>query len=462
MFEKTVLKTINEYNLISKNDKIIVGVSGGADSISLLYFLNSIKNKFNLKIFAVHINHCMRGAESEQDAKFVLEFCENLGISIDIFNYDINIKSKELNMSLEETGRFFRYNSFNDCLKKYNGNKIAVAHNKNDLIETFFMRLFRGSGLKGLCSIPIKRNLIIRPLLNCPRNLIEEYCLKNNLKFRNDSTNFQDIYTRNKIRLNLIPEIEKNFNPNLIETISNTINAFNEDNLFLENLAKKYFNDAIIKINENFISLNLNLLNSFDIAIKKRILRLAISHFNKQLYNISNDNIKSILDIMEKQSGKMINLPKNIVVKVVYNELCIFLQEKEVDFCYELLEDEVIFIKEIKKYVLLTKKNNPNSFFDLKVCTIPFKCVKIKGNLIIRNKKPGDLIFINGMNKKIKDIFINIKIPSFERNKIPILAINDCIIAISNLFISDNYKILNNQEEIIYLHIWEDKNEGTY
>lgn len=458
MFKKNILKTINKYNLIEENDKIVVGVSGGADSICLLHFLNKMKSELKIEIFAVHINHCMRGEEAEEDTRFVQKFCQNLNINLDIFYYNIEEEAKKLNMSFEEAGRYFRYKSFNETLKKYKANKIAVAHNKNDNVETFFMRLFRGSGIKGLAGIPFKRDEIIRPLLNCTRDLIEEYCEKNNIIFRNDSTNFKDIYTRNKIRLNLIPNIQKEFNSNLIETISNTINTFNEENIFLENLAKKYFLECLTEKRENFISLNIELLKKYDIAIKKRILRLAISNFNNELYNISSEHINFILSILEKQSGKMLNMPKNINIKIIYNNLCLFLEEKSQDFCYYLPEDEIIFIKEIKKYVVLTKKKN-NNFFYSKVYTISFRYDKIKDKLIIRTRKPGDVILLNGMHKKIKNLFIDLKIPSLNRNKIPILCENEKIIAIPEFFVSDNYKILNNEKDIIYLHIWEENDE---
>lgn len=456
MLEKVALKTIDKYNLINNNDKIIVGVSGGADSISLLYFLNSIKEKFNLQIFAVHINHCMRGKESEEDALFVKAFCEKLNINLDTFYYNINSEAKKLNMSLEEAGRYFRYKSFNDILKKYDANKIAVAHNKNDNVETFFMRLFRGSGIKGLSGIPFKRDNIIRPLLNCERILIEKYCQENNLPFRNDSTNFKDIYTRNKIRLNFIPSIQKNFNTNLIDTISNTIYSFNEENTFLENMANSLFNECLKEKTENSLSLKIDLLKSYDIVMQKRILRLALSNFNKDLHNVSFEHINKILNLLSKQSGKMINLPNNIKVKIIYDILYFFLEENTISFNYILKEDCVIFIKELNKYVLLTKKINNNRLFSTKVYTISFNYDKIKDNIILRSKKSGDIILLNGMHKKIKKLFIDLKIPSYERNLIPILSEETNVIAIPYLFIADNYKTYNKKENVIYLHIWEE------
>ena len=244
MLEKIALKTITKHNLICRDDHIIVGVSGGADSICLLYFLNSIKNDFNLKITAVHINHCMRGEESDEDNKFVVDFCKSINIPINVFSFDIYSKAKEENITTEEAGRKYRYNSFNNVLKKVNGTKIAVAHNKDDNAETIIMRFFRGTGIKGLSGISYKRDNIIRPLLDCLRKDIEDYCRRNNLSYRNDSTNSMDIYTRNKIRLNLITFIKKDFNPNIVNTLCDMSKTFYDENKFLDTLASKSLDDC--------------------------------------------------------------------------------------------------------------------------------------------------------------------------------------------------------------------------
>ena len=265
MLEKIALKTIYKHNLINKNDHIIVGVSGGADSICLLHFLYNIKDDFNLKITAVHINHCMRGKESDEDNQFVVDFCNSINIPVKVFSFDIYAKSKEDNLSIEEAGRKYRYYAFNKVLKDENATKIAIAHNKDDNAETMIMRFFRGTGIKGLSGISYKRDNIIRPLLDCLRIDIENYCNKNNLSYRNDSTNSMDIYTRNKIRLNLLPNIKNNFNPNIIDTLSNMAQNFADENNFLDNLANSYFKDCLIEKNKNKIILNIDKLKILDI-----------------------------------------------------------------------------------------------------------------------------------------------------------------------------------------------------
>lgn len=458
MLEKIALETIEKYNLISNNDHIIVGVSGGADSISLLHFLNKIKEKLSLKITAVHINHRMRGEESNEDNNFVIEFCKNLNISLKCFSYNIYSESKKLSLNVEETGRKYRYDSFQNVLKEENASKIAIAHNKNDNAETIIMRFFRGSGMKGLSGIPFKRNHIIRPFLNCTRNDIEKYCISNNLSYRNDSSNNMDIYTRNKIRLNLIPYLKEKINPNIVDNLVNMSTIFKEENEFLDNIAKEALKNIIISKSIEYTCINIELLKNYDKVIQKRIIRICISKFNKELYNISLKHINMILDLLYKQTGKLINLPNNINIYIEYSNLfiCKNTNKLSLSYNYNLIIDEKLYIKEINKFILLSKKNVNYRFFSTKVYTISLDYDKIKNGLYLREKKPGDKILLNGMNKKLKNLFIDLKIPANNRSLYPILLHENEIIGVLGLFISDNYKYIKSNDNVFYLYVWEE------
>ncbi len=456
MLEKIALNTIYKHNLIEKNDHIIVGVSGGADSICLLHFLYSIKDKFNLKMTAVHINHCMRGEESDEDNKFVVDFCNNINIPIKVFSFDIYKKSKEENISNEEAGRKYRYYAFNKVLQDYNATKIAVAHNKDDNAETIIMRFFRGTGIKGLSGISYKRYNIIRPILDCLRLDIEEYCNRHNLLYRNDSTNSMDIYTRNKIRLNVLPNIKKDFNPNIIDTLSNMALNFSEENKFLDNLTKDTLNNCLIEKTSDKIILNIDNLKVIDIVLQKRLLRLCLSSFNKQLYNISYEHINMIINILEKQTGKKITLPNNLYVYKQYNNLIIgkniVSDKKEINYNYKIELEKQLYIKELNKNILLSK-NIIN--ISTKGYTISLNYDKIKNSLFIRQRVAGDKIYINNMTKKVKNIFIDLKIPSNERNLYPILLCEDKVIGILGLCLCNEYKP-KNLNNTVYLYIWEE------
>ena len=235
--EEKFLNTIRENNLIQKGDVIVVGVSGGPDSITLLTCLNKYKEKINCKIIVAHINHLIR-KDSTEDEQFVENYCQKNEIPVFIKRAKVEEIAKEQKRGTEEVGRKIRYDFFNEVLKQNNANKIAVAHNLNDNAETMLLNLIRGTGLQGLEGIKPKNNNIIRPLINCKREEIEEYCKKNNLNPRIDSTNSQNIYRRNIIRNQILPEL-KEINPNIVETLSKTAQIIRENNKYIkENMEK--------------------------------------------------------------------------------------------------------------------------------------------------------------------------------------------------------------------------------
>ncbi len=238
--EEKVLETIKKYNLIEDGDKLVIGVSGGPDSIALLDVLLKIKKEsiIDFDIVVCHINHMIR-QEAIEDENYVINYCKDNNIECFVKKEEVENIAKENKISTEEAGRKVRYNFFYEILKKKKFNKIATAHNKNDNAETVLMNIIRGSGTSGLKGIEAKRNNLVRPLIDCERKEIEEYCKINNLNPRIDKTNFENNYTRNKIRNLLIPYIKENFNPNIIEGINRLSELSKIEDEYLKNQTKK-------------------------------------------------------------------------------------------------------------------------------------------------------------------------------------------------------------------------------
>ena len=292
--EKKVFETIQKYNLIQRGDRIVVAVSGGPDSICLLDILNKIKNKncqlnpepvaINcqtnpepMAIFVAHVNHMIR-KEACEDEAFVRDYCEKNGIEFFSKSIDVEKFANNNKMGTEEAGRFVRYEFFDEVAKKVGANKIAIAHNKNDSAETIIMNILRGTGVSGLKGIePIKNNKYIRPLINCKREVIENYCEKNSLNPRNDKTNFENVYTRNKVRNIVIPYIKKEFNSNIVETITRLSELVKEDDDFIQNIVKEKYNDLCLGEEEKEIILNLKKFNLEEKVIKSKILLYTIT-----------------------------------------------------------------------------------------------------------------------------------------------------------------------------------------
>lgn len=320
--EEVVLKTIEKYNLINANDKIVLGVSGGPDSLFMLNILNNLKEKLQIELVVAHVNHMLR-SEADEEEQFVKEFCKK--IQVDFYSKRIEVAKYADNnkISLEEAGRKIRYEFFEEVAKQVNANKIAVAHNKNDKVETMIMHLLRGSGTAGLQGIQAKTNKIIRPLIEIERKEIEKYCEEQKLEPRIDKSNFDNTYTRNKIRNIVIPYIKEEFNPNIIETMTRLSEVVTEENTFLNKLTETEYKKILIQKNEKEISLDLKKFNELDNIIKKRIILYTVSNLRGGSQGIEKVHIEDIVKLCQNNIGNKFLIP-NKGLKVLVKEKKIF------------------------------------------------------------------------------------------------------------------------------------------
>ena len=308
-----VLDTIKKYNLIEIKDKIVLGVSGGPDSISMLNILNEIKNELNFEIYVAHMNHMIR-KEAEDDENYVQEYCTKNNIQFFVKRVDVVQIANTNKIGTEEAGRKVRYEFFEEVMKNVNANKIAIAHNKNDKVETIIMNLLRGSGISGLKGIePIRDNKYIRPLIECKREEIEQYCEENQLNPRIDKTNFENDYTRNKIRNIVIPYIKKEFNQNIIETIDRLSQVATEESDFIDKQTNKIYQNLLIEKEQNQIVLKLKEFNEQEKVIKSRIILLVTKQLMGSTQGIEKIHIEDITKLCSNNIGNKFLTPnKNI------------------------------------------------------------------------------------------------------------------------------------------------------
>lgn len=314
-----VLDTINKYKLIEDGDKIVLGVSGGPDSISMLNILNEIKNEQLIKfeILVAHINHLIR-EEAGEDEKYVQNYCEKNNIECYIKRIDIQEVAQTKKIGTEEAGRIERYNFFDEVLQKTSSNKIGIAHNKNDKVETIIMNMLRGSGLSGLKGIePIRENKYIRPLIECDRKEIEQYCEEKGLEPRIDKTNFENEYTRNKIRNIVIPYIQQEFNPNIIETVSRLSEVITEENNYMDKIIQETYNKILIEEKKEEIVLKLKEFNQLEEVVKNRMILYATKQLMGSTQGIEKIHIKDIIKLCNNNIGNKFLTPnKNLKVLV--------------------------------------------------------------------------------------------------------------------------------------------------
>lgn len=324
--EEKILETIKEHNLIEDGDKVVIGVSGGPDSITLLDVLLKIKEQaiIDFEIIVCHVNHMIR-KEAIDDEEYVVEYCKKSNIECFVKRVEVEKIAKHEKISTEEAGRKVRYEFFYEILKKENANKIITAHNKNDNVETVLMNIIRGSGTSGLKGIEAKRKNLIRPLIECDREEIEQYCKVNNLKPRIDQTNFENNYTRNKIRNLLIPYIKDNFNPNIIEAINRLSDLSKQENKFLEKETQKVYKELLEEKEKEYISLNLKKFNLLETVIKSRLLLYTINELFGTKNGIEKKHIEDIIKLCSNNIGNKYLIPNKKVKVLVKNKKIFFI-----------------------------------------------------------------------------------------------------------------------------------------
>lgn len=456
MFLEEVKKTIQKYHMLQKGDNVVVGVSGGADSIALLSILCTLQKEYELNIQAVHIHHGLRGEEADRDALFVKQICQKWSVSCDVLEFDVAKEAKEKGIGIEEMGRICRYKAFYQKAGKYG--KIAVAHHQNDQAETVLLNLCRGAGLTGLTGISPIKNQIIRPFLFVSRKDIECYLSENAISYCQDSTNAQQHYTRNKVRLSVLPMLEKEINSKAIEHIAVTATILAEENAFLEELAEKKLNEILVKREKQKVILSISKLLQENSVMRIRILRKAFYLLDHSLQDLSYIHYQQIEQLFNKQTGKMLTLPQKRVVFIEYDSIVLTWQNKEknTNFFYKLVPEKAIYIKELEKFIKLSFNAYKKQEKMLTICTKVFDYDKIKENIICRTRQQGDYIAIgNGHKKKLKDFLIDAKISRQQRDNLLLFAVGKQILWIPGYRVSDDFLVDKTTKNKVWISVWE-------
>jgi len=466
---------IKKNNMIASQDTIIVGVSGGADSVCLLTVLKELQKSIDISIIAVHVNHCIRGHESDMDQEFVRQLCEKYEVAFKAFAVDIQKMSEQEKISVEEAGRKARYQIFEEVLlESANGSsgKIAVAHHMDDQAETILMNVLRGSGMKGMCGMQPVRGNVIRPLLCVRRSEIENYLAITRQNFRTDRTNLDNDYTRNRLRNVVFPYLKENVNTHSIENICGMAQMVSEAENYIEHqtiIAKR----KCVSINEEQEHIiNIRLFSENDIIIKKYIIRKVIGDLAGKLKDVYKIHIESILELENKHVGAQVDVAYGIIAKRGYNEIMIQNKSEQEKYIYKnepmeiVIEDEnIVSIKDtyyVKENDFVTfNKAVLTKLYEFKEIigndyTKVFDYDKIKNTLRFRTRQTGDYIQINenGGNKKLKDFFIDCKVPKDYRERVLLLADGNCILWVVGFRMSEGYKVSNNTKTILQVKIY--------
>jgi tRNA(Ile)-lysidine synthase len=512
-----VKQYIESNRMLRKNEKVVLGVSGGADSVCLFFVLLALRDFYQLELHVVHVNHMIRGEEADTDQRYVEKICKENNIPFHCVKEDVKQIAKEQHLSEEEAGRNIRYHAFETVRVEYNCDVIAVAHNSNDCAETMLFQLVRGSGLTGLTGIPATRDRIIRPLLCVTRMEIEEFLHDRGIPYQTDATNLETEYTRNKIRLHVLPYIEENINNRAISHIVKSAQMLKEVEEFVEKQTNICYNKFVQFTDGKYYFEREQFLKE-DIVIQKTVVRKILRNLGGQLKDIESIHIEDICNLATKGVGKKIDLPYSIVAYNDYKNL-ILTNSVVINFnndttnreLYPLVEqslensfdfskqNDVIHLPSGEKlgYLIYTlnqyDKNNildkNQSFWDTNQNVVPdfvlqacqntefykeykksminirngyTKCFdydKIKNAVQLRTRREGDYMQIDakGGTKKVKSIFIDKKIPLRDRNLIPLLADGNHIMWILGSRISEAYKINKGTKTILIVYLFGGK-----
>lgn len=470
--EKEVERYIREHGMISEGDVVAAGVSGGADSVCLLFVLFDLREKLGFSLKVCHVNHGLRGAEADADEMYVRRLCRELDIPCRVFYKNVELIAKKWKQSHEEAGRTARQEAFETMCTEEGCTKIATAHHREDNAETVLLNMARGTGLKGLCGIRPNYGKIIRPLLVLTRGRIEEYLNKRGICWCEDMTNAEDDYTRNRIRHHILPLLETQVNKGAARHIDELTRQAQEVWELLDHETKRAWQTCVTEsVQESAGGVKLILhetaLTTEMPAVRKELVKRCLSYVMKSTKNIGTVHILSVLGLFERQSGRCVDLPGGIRAQRVYEGVMLGGKEKETTQEEIVLQvpgiteipdtDTVITCRFLMGGTVSQARELPQKGYTKWIDYDIMKC-----RLSVRTRRSGDTLAVAGAGgrQKLKEYFINEKIPRDERDKMLLIADGDRIVWIPGKRLSEDFKIGSNTKRILEIKITEERKNG--
>jgi len=461
MLYRQVRETIDRYHLLERDDRVVVAVSGGVDSMVMLHLLSALRKDLNLSLIVAHVNHGLRPDESEKEAELVEQESNRLGLPFEYGRFEARDYSRNSGLSLQEGARKLRFHFFKNLLSKHEARKIALGHNADDQVETVLMRLFRGSGLKGLKGmLPMREGRIIRPLLETWRKEIDSFAGENRILHLTDSSNLKKDYLRNRIRLDLIPFIEREYQSNFRERVLRTSAILREEEGCLEKEAEKAFQTMVHEEPEDF-SFRFSDFESLDQPIRWRFLLGLLSRVYHE--EECEEVWTSVGPLYEKLRHSppsfLVELPHGIQAKKRYDRVS--LKKGKIKpvppFEVEVNASGRTVIEELGKEVWVEEFNGELRQGDLAQSSEVafFDCRKLQSPLRMRNFRPGDRFQPLGVKggQKLKKFFIDHKIPRHERPGVPLLLSRETIIWVVGHRISEEVKVTDRTKTILRIEV---------
>jgi tRNA(Ile)-lysidine synthase len=452
-FIDKVFSAIQKHEMLRGEEKILVGLSGGPDSVCLLHILHRLKDRLALDLAALYIDHGLRPDETTGEVEFCRRLCEELSVDFLSRLIDVNTYAKEQRFNLQEAARELRYMTFESVAYEIGAKKIAQGHTIDDQLETFFMRMFRGAGPKGLSGIHPVRGMIIRPLLDVDREDIENYLKQENKSFIMDSSNLKKDYLRNKLRLELIPEMKK-MAPHITKSIARTMDILREEEKYFEIIIAKTLMKLISRKTDKRIELFLSPLEAMDRVILRRVLRRALDE-TRGLRGIEFVHIENIIELVKHgRQGDRICLPGGLRAVKDYATLILISEIPEKLGSFTLNVPGEVVLKEIGAVIKASIEHEEERYGHVRTIAV-FDAGKTGTELTIRSREKGDFFYPMGFGKKkkLQDYFVDEKVPRDERDAVPIVVTGNDIVWIAGYRGDERFKVSESTERFLKIEL---------
>jgi len=447
--DEKIIRFIEEYELIRRGDRILIALSGGPDSVFLLNFLLKYRRKYGIEIGATHVNHMIRGKEADSDEKFCKKLCSQVGVDYHTVKRNVPYLAKANKISIEEAAREIRYRELEKVMKKFGYDKIATAHNCSDNAETVFLNLIKGTGLKGLSGIPIRRENIIRPILSVTKDEILEYLKKNNVQYLFDKTNLSNAYERNFIRNEIFPQIKKHLNPKIEQTLFKSSLILKKQSAIL-NPAIKIISNHVVTREKDKLEINIYELGVIDKSLWGDVIKYSIErNFSAKL---SSNDCNEVISLFSNQIGKSISISNGISALRERGKVLVYIkrkQKKSDNVAIKIggsgqINHKEIMINFAEKNLAAYSSNKNIEYINAD---------KVTEKFILRFWKDGDRFYPLGLNgsKKVSDFLNDQKVSAFEKRKQLVLTNNKKIVWVVGHRIDNRFKITDKTRKVLQL-----------
>lgn len=449
--KERVREAIKKHSMCKGGETLLIGLSGGPDSVCLLHMLQSLKEEYGLTLHAVYVNHNLRPDETTAEIRFCTDLCRRLGVNFIVKTVDVKAYAGEKGMNKQEAARELRYKVFDDAAYESKADRIALGHNADDQAETFFMRLLRGTGPSGLSGIPPVRGNIIRPLLEIERDAIDKFLDEERIPFVVDSSNLRSDYFRNKIRRGLMPLL-KELTPHLTGSLTNTMSILREEERYFTIIVTKILMKLISRKTAGRIELFLSPMESMEKVMLRRVLRRAIEE-TKGLRGIGFVHIEDIITLIkEGRSGGRLYLPKGIRVIKGYSLLVMTSEAPVRISTYDLQPPAECVIRGAGIVIKASFEEGPGDLGDGR-SSVLLDAGTMHSPLRVRPRQAGDFFFPLGFGKrkKLQDFFVDEKIARDDRDSVPVVVSGDDIIWIAGYRGDERFRVTERTEKFLRL-----------